>query len=502
MSQNFLKFKRRLSNIRIARSVFVGVSCGFVAAFVWLILTKLAVIEFEPIYSIPIGLGAALLTCGAVFLLSRKSDMALAIELDSKFGLKARTQTMIFYEKEDGALFSMQRQDAEEALADVPTEAYKFNGLWVYITALALSFALLIGGIFVPDMRYYVPPEEVEAFELSDMQRTGINKLIKDVEESDMEEEFRTPIAEELRRLLSALEDITTVPDMRAELALSMAVICDITYESSTATEMLNAIWDSEDLYLRHLAVALDTSSWNSPDWGDFSEGISEFSTVLMGDTNEEEGALVGAASLKWALDSMTRKIDYVLDSSGFDESDEIYAAIYRLFNGNPGGFIQLLASIENCDDIAARKALDESMTFNGRTLYDAIALNRVNAITGEYAMTRLSGLFGVPMPQFERPDFVRKGLLPDGSQGSGNDKENTGGNTDGGLGTGAAYGSDDIVLDPITGEPTTLSKLIDKYNAIMNERLEGNFYTEEQKAAIRKYFDLLYMGVKKEEGK
>jgi hypothetical protein len=56
-------------------------------------------------------------------------------------------------------------------------------------------------------------------------------------------------------------------------------------------------------------------------------------------------------------------------------------------------------------------------------------------------------------------------------------------------------------VLDPLTGEPISYVELIDRYNAIMNERLSTGSYTEEQKEAIRKYFDLLYMGVKKEEG-
>ena len=56
-------------------------------------------------------------------------------------------------------------------------------------------------------------------------------------------------------------------------------------------------------------------------------------------------------------------------------------------------------------------------------------------------------------------------------------------------------------MLDPITGKPIKYVELLDKYNAIMNERLEGDSYTEEQKEAIKKYFDLLYKGVEKKEG-
>jgi hypothetical protein len=198
----------------------------------------------------------------------------------------------------------------------------------------------------------------------------------------------------------------------------------------------------------------------------------------------------------------MVRKLDFVLDSSGLDENDEIYAAIYRLFKSNPGGFSTILSSIDYYDDASAREALNQSLTFNSQSLYDAISLNRVNAATGEYAMTRLSSLFLVPLAEFERPEFVKTGEQPDGSYNSGSDKENAGGIIDGGIGGGAVYGSDDIVLDPLTGEPISYVELIDRYNAIMNERLSTGSYTEEQKEAIRKYFDLLYGSTQKEEGK
>jgi len=62
-------------------------------------------------------------------------------------------------------------------------------------------------------------------------------------------------------------------------------------------------------------------------------------------------------------------------------------------------------------------------------------------------------------------------------------------------------YGSDDLVLDPLTGEIVKYGDLIDRYNAIMYERLEGDFYTEEQKQVIRKYLELLYSGLEKKEG-
>ena len=500
---SFLRFKKRLWQIRAIMMALIGAAAGLFFAGLWLILTKLAVIDAEPLLAIAVGLGAALLAAATVMLITRKSDKTFAEELDESFGLKARVQTMIAYKGESGDILSLQRDDAERALESVPLNSYKFKRIWIYVVALVLAATILTTGIVVKDMRDYVPPEEVEAFVLSDLQREGLNELIRYVERSDMEEEFRTPIAEELRSLLAELELIDTVPDMQAALGKTMAIICDITYESSTATEMLNALWDSDDIYLRYLAKTLDTSSWTAPDWGDFAEKVTEYSLILMGDNNEDEDALHGKASLKWALESITLKLDNALLSSGLDESDEIYAAITHLFDANPGGLRVILAAIDYHDDNSARDALNQSLNLNSKALYDAISLNKVNASTGEYAMTRLAGLFLVPVPEFERPEFVKNGESVEGGQGGVNDKEDENGTGDGGIGEGATYGSDDLVLDPISGKYVKYSELIDTYYAKMNEKLNSGAYTEEQQEAIRKYFDLLYGGLeKKEEGK
>lgn len=497
---DFAGFKKRLRFIRIIKAAICGVAVGSAVAGVWLILSKLAVIGAEPITSLYIGLIIAVLVGGAVFLVSRKSDKAFAEELDEQFNLKARVQTMVAYREEEGGLIAIQRQDADNALSRIPVESYKFKKLWIYITALVLSVAILFTGVFVKNMRDYVPEEEIEPFVLTDAQRKGIGEIIRDLE--PMEEEFREPIVEELESLLAKLETIDTMPDAHIALTESMAVICSITYESSTATEMLNALWDSNDIYLRYFAKALDTSSLSEPDWGDFAENIVEYKAILMGDNNEGEDALHGATALKWAIDSMSRKLDMTLQSSGLDSSDEIYAAIEELFNANPGGLNVILAELDGYDDDEAREALDLCFNLNGKLIYDAIALNRVNAATGERAMTRIAGLFSILLPEFERPEFVKNGESVDGGQGSAGDKEDEGGKNDGGIGKGDTYGSDDLVLDPFTGKYVKYSELINTYYAKMNEKLNSGAYTEEQQEAIRKYFNLLYSGLEKEEGK
>lgn len=500
MSENFLKFKRRLNGLRIAGAAMIGASCGFASGGVWLILTKLAVLGFEPLSSLFIGVGVAMIVGGLLFLLGGRSDKWLAEELDSKFGLKARVQTMVAYREEEGEMISLQRQDTDSALSDIPIRSYKFKGLWIYILAILLSAAVLAVGFILPDMRGYTPPEEVIPFELTEIQEAGLNELIRYIEGSEMEEEFRTPIADELRALLAKLREIDTQKDMRAALAESMALIMAVTYDSSTATEMLNALWDTKDIYFRHLAKVLDTSYWTSPDWSDYAEKATEYVATLMGENDESENAVVGAARLKLALDSMSRKLESTLASSELAEDDEMYLAVNNLFCDESAGLALILEEIDSLSDEEAREALEDSLNAMSEELFAAISLNKVNASTGEYAMTRLASLFLVPVPEFERPEFVKKNESVDGSQSGANDDKQNGG-SHGGVGEGATYGSSDLVLNPLTGNYEEYGKLIDKYYGIMYERLQGDSYTEEQKTAIRKYFELLYSGLEKEEG-
>ena len=505
MGESFLKFKKRRNFIRTVRAFMIGASTGFVASGVWLILYKLAVIEFHPITTLFVGLAALLLFGGLTFLFTGKRDEAFARELDHTFMLKARVQTMVAYREEEGEMLEIQRADTEDALSRIPLKSYKFKKLWIYVTALVLSVIPLVSGFVVKDVRDIPPVVEVTPFELSALQENGLTELIRHVENSGVEEEFKTPMAEELKTLLATLRVTHTQDDMLRAVQSCMTGLCEITYESSTETEVLNALWASDNLYFKHLAVTLDTSSWSAPDWGDFAERIIKYEGVLMGDDRKNDASdgeiAAGKSTLKSALEGMSRKLDMTLEDASLPEDDEIILAINDLFNRNPGGFAPLLAGIDYIDEATAREQLTLCFNLNSENLYNAISLNKINAGEGEYAMLRLSALFIVPLPEFERPDFVKNGETVGGDSSNGNRDENNNSNSNGGVGTGATYGSNDIVLDPLTGEPIEYGKLLAKYYGIMYERLEGDSYTEAQKEAIRKYFSLLYSSTQKQEG-
>jgi hypothetical protein len=401
---------------------------------------------------------------------------------------------MIQYAGHEGDLVEIQRQDAEIALSKIPVRKYKFKGLWIYLIILVLSAAVLATGFIISDVRDYTPPEEVIPFELSSMQEIGIKNLITYVDNSAMEEEFKVPLSEAIQELLSTLKQTHTQKDMLIAVDAAMRSIQEITYASSTSTEVLNALWDSGDIYFKHLAKVLDTRDWSVPgeeSWGDFAEKLVNYAAVLMGD-DKEDAELNSKENLKFALETMSLKLNITLEAANVGNDDEIIVAIEGLFNSNPGGFAPLLSKIDSIDETDARERLTTCLNLHSTALYDAIALNKVNANVGEYAMSKLAALLMVSIPDFERPGEM---IIPK------NDDESESSGGDGGIGEGATYGSNDIVIDPLTGEPIEYGKLLDKYNAIMYEKLEGDSYTEEQKQAIKKYFDLLWSGLEKKEG-
>ena len=495
---SFAKFKKRLMLQRILRALMLGGAGGMALGSVALILSKRNLLPFEPVASIFVGIAAFLLIGGITYLLTRVSDRELAARLDSDFGLSARVQTMVEYSGEDGDMLAMQRRDADERLSEISPKKFKFKRLWIYLTALLLSAAILVVGILVENTRGYIPPEEVEPFKLSELQEASMRELISYVSSSALEEEFKTDMVAELESLLARLKVTETKPDMQTALVESMAVLLNITCESSTETEMLNALWDSGDTNMRYLARLLYSGDKSSADWGDFAEGLSEYVGILMGDSETAEDAIVGGARLKWAIDSMSTKLDMVLGASGLPEDDEMYIAVEDIFRSPDYGLTRLVTTIDYMTDEEARDVLTGYFGRMSEKTFAAISLNRSNAAVGEYAMTRLSALFGVPLPAFERPEFIRKNLAPDGSQVRDDDESSGNG---GGLGEGAIFGSDDLVLNPLTGKYVKFGELIHTYYALMFEKLEGDLYSDEMETLIRNYFDLLYRGLD-EEGK
>ncbi len=504
MGENFLRFKRKNNLSRILKSLLYGISAGVFCAGLFLLFAKLNLLKVNPLFCLPVGVLAGAIGGGVCYFLFKKSDAALARELDSRFALKERVETMLAYQATDGELVELQREDTERSLASVPTKAFKLKRLWISFLSVGVGAATLLAALLVPNLQNEKPVEEVIPFTLTDMQRVGMKGLIVDVKKSEMEEPYRTQISGELERLLQTLEGVRTQAEMEEEVGKSMTLVWTATADSSAMTEIANALWGTGDEYSKALANAVNTSSWEQPEWGDYAEKWSILRalyehTAVEGENPPDESAL--HTELKWKLENSALKIGNALLESGIESENSLYTAIDELVNANEGAAIGLkslsafMGEHSYEESLAALNGSFESLT---EGIYDAISVQKINTNVGEHAMKKLSTLFLVPLPKFERPDLSKGGS---GSESEKDEEGKENDETQGGIGGGATYGSDDYVLDPLTGEYVKYGTLLSKYYALMNEKLNGDTYSESEKEAIKKYFDLLFSGIKKDEG-
>ena len=491
MSELFFKFKRKTKAYRIVKSILAGLAGGSFLGGITLLLSKLTILSFPPFTALIIGVAVGLAVGTIFFFALRVSDKNLAESLDERFALQEKIQTMVAYENKQGEMLDLQRQSAEEALAEIPTKKFKMKRLWIYLTAFCIGALAVAGAFLAPDKRNQTQPPK--PFAITEMQIAGIEELIRYVDGSQMEEVYRTEISASLGKLLNDLKSASIEPEMQTALTEAMANICTVTYNASSLTEILNALWSTDDVYARGLATMLDTSSWKEPNWGDYAEKLLTYKQEFRyeptdGETPSEREL---ANSLVLKLDLSATKIEVALPQSKIEPSDALYVAVekfsteYKKLADQKLGYEQTLGEID--------ALLDES----AQSTYAVISQLKINANVGEYTMTKLSTLFPVPLPRFERPN-----LSASNHQGVGEDKPNDKAPSDGGIGEGATFGSKDLVLDPLTGNYVEYGTLINKYYAVMNEKLNSGNYTDEQKELIKNYFSLLYGGIEKEDGK
>lgn len=505
MNENFNKFKRKRQRMRIIKSLLLGGAFGGVVGGIFLLLFKLNVIPLSPLIALPIGLGAFLLCAIIVFALCRTTNEKLAKELDAQFGLREKVQTMVEYQNGGGMIVDLQRQDTEQTLSQIPTAKFKTKHVWAYIVAFCVGGATLIPGFIVK-----APHEEepVIPFQISAVQIAGITELVTYVGASSMEDPYKSDIASELTALLGELQAVTTENSMKAALTESLTSIQTVTFNSSSATEILNALWKTQDSYAQALAKALDTSALAQADWGDYIEKMTAYQQSFTVQDPENASPIPDdekRQTLLWNLQNTAMKIEISLTGSGIAETDGLYTVLERLANENTGNangehLFGLGVITQSPTVVTYQDGLDElKHTFDNMVndIYSVTAQLKTNTNVGEYTMTKLATLFSMDVPAFERPNFV----LNNNEGTDEDDDDDDEGPSDGGIGEGAVYGSNDLVLDPLTGNYVEYGTLLDKYYAIVYDKLENGEYTEEQKNIIRNYFALLYSGMEKQEG-
>lgn len=497
---SFVKLKRKALLVCIVRAALVGASVGTVLAGVLILLSKLKITDIPLHVSVLIALGGFAVSGAVTFLICHRSSAAIAKMLDSRFDLKEKVQTMMAYRDREEAIFALQREDAQREIDRIPKRAIRIKCLWIYIVCLVLCTAVLVCAVIYKPVEPPPPPVEEIPFEITSIQIAAMEELIQYVNGSEMESPYRENVATYLATLLDELKLATTVTERDLALGKALKAIHTETDSSSSAVELAEALWASGNERVRALATSLNYYVWQSgAEWDEYVAALSDARVgYIHADSlteNPDDAKMTADIAALLAADSSA--IVIAISRSGIADTDAICSALSQLASSesDPKGLSALSALAAGLGYTALEGELDSTFSAITPVLYDALERSMMNTYTGEYAMTRVCGIFEYTLPTFERP-VLRDSSTESGGSGS----DDTEGGGMGGIGSGTVYGSDDLVLDPFTDRYVEYGTILDKYYSLMFGKTEDGEYTEDQIAALKKYFEILYGGFEDQE--
>ena len=196
MSINFEKLKAKIRLGAIVRFLALGLALGALTAAGIAIAQKLAALSPDLLLCVGAGAGVAVIVIAIVFLVAFPTEKRVAKRLDDQLSLNEKVQTMLAFEGEGGDMLALQRADANVSLSAISVSELKIKKIWIYITALAVAAAILLAGFLVPNIwkKNQNPP-----YRLTEYQEAGVLELIRYVDASGMEEQYRVVISQELR---------------------------------------------------------------------------------------------------------------------------------------------------------------------------------------------------------------------------------------------------------------------------------------------------------------
>ncbi len=224
--QAFIKRSRRDALIKCAS---VGASAALAAVGAILLAAKLA--GFGLTYCL-LGLIALPVGAAVCFAFVHEGPRRLSRRMDDTFALGERVQTMLEFEGADGEMIKLQREDAEDKLAQIPVKRLKLQGLWLYILLPVLSVSLLLGAFICPEAAEEEPGirpgEEEPPRDITDWEWKALDELIEYVRASDADPDVMKP------------ETLSSLEGLRSLLLVGVSDQSLKLFVSQTATEINN----------------------------------------------------------------------------------------------------------------------------------------------------------------------------------------------------------------------------------------------------------------------
>jgi hypothetical protein len=482
--KNFIKIKKKFIVNALLCAVVIGVGVGAFAAATPIAVCKLlelmeiATVDLPLLWCIAGGAGLGALTFGVLLLCLYPFPKRLARRLDKEMGMGEKVQTMLEFSESEDDMAQLQRNDTERRLSETPKTVFRFKPVWQCIVTAALAISMVGAAIIVPvqadegdgDNSSTGPTAPVETpFEVTNFQLTALRQLIEHVQESEMQTVPKATSVNALELLYADISDVEYRKDMVALVGGTMQTVDNAVEAVNTGFELATALEGVEHLQVKKLSRAIG------------SVELERF-TVFYADTAE---AFKDFTTANETISSFSVALTTGLAAAGVPSDDALYLAIQALH----AKVVELIPNIQYYTETSWPVRVDSLFGDNSAAISAALAVQIENDRERDYIIRKLKEIFAlldVEMPQLSR-DFV-SGLEGDGEEDK--DEEEGG---DGGLGDGDYnFPSDELVLDPDTGEQVRYGELLAKYyNRYLAALQEGKIDPNLEKL-LQSYFDLL----------
>ena len=464
MSENFIKFKKKIFLETLLKTLGISLSIGFIATSLPLLYIKIKGLEFKTLYVILLGFVVTLFVFGIIFLITKPTNKKVAKRLDKEFELNQKVQTMVEFANEDSFMAKLQRENTLDILSNISIKKLSMKFSVFFIVLLVISTSLCITAFAVPNSKDVVsgPIEPVDPdYNLDSWTARAIKDLIDTVKASSIDETLKTKYVTELENLIISLELID---------------------KESKMISLVNTIISTLDLELDK--VNTNNEIYNVLKTSDVSSVVILSTQIYLLNLEAAETAIGSLAALINGSASAITELDpsfgQMLKNSSLDKQDPLYIELYELATE-----LNECVEADNVFD-AVRTTLDSSAA----EIMPILEQQAENKEITEYVINGLKNIFGL-----NKDEDNNQGSSSSGGSSDGEDEEEdkNQGDLGGGLGSGdILFGSDEEFFDPELGKVSYGDVIAEYYGDIIGMFNDGTL-SEEYREFFDKYFEILF---------
>lgn len=504
MSGGFGKIKRLVKINNVIKSVLNALAVAAVLGAVFMALDRRAIYGFNLIVFASVLGGGALFTFLVSLLAYRKSDKKLALGLDTELKLNEKVQTMVAFRDQEGSVIDVQREDADNRLAEVKKVKLTTRGRLASVLAFFIAACMLVASVtLIPQVVEAAEPEP--DYEMSEYEKQLLQNLIEYVERSEAVEKEKEDILKTLRDLQTYLNDTVKESAKKDRVVNTILDVREAVDKVNFLDDIKNIANDRGFTAVNRFADALIVLRATSKLGASMPEAFaaieaslsptrSEFTTIdsfeRMGDFMNEVKAVIASVKNEnlvtastdpfiSALSAFSEEV-YEFCSGTTPEPSIVQEQFDIYFFGNPP-FEEAFAAVLN--------------QLNVKKVYDALAQENKNIEVGTYVEKQLMSIFNIAQEMLPGEEGDITNNVGEDNEYAPPEEETDQTITNGGLGDGnLLFGANDTIYYPEVEDFVQYGDALAFYQNKIIEMIESGMITDEKLIDYySRYFDLLF---------